>query len=270
MCPSVHCNMLCRLQTSALTSKRLLSSMSEKETESDQWGSGLSFSIPSDDTLAFSEISADFIDGEGTKNTDELGTTTDMTAPSKSFDTQPSPVASNETLELPTSNESPATEATQVTDTKSPNDEPATVEKPLKKAEIVKTHSEKSHKPHRRTPGFGITTTKATEARCQCLKQKSALEKAREELERERVQEERKKRRRLAKAINTEVAKEQTTDEGREKKLANDAKTVAALDGAVQRAKTSEHVVRRSDRSLIIPSCRNRRKKEEAEMIARP
>ena len=245
--------------------------MSEKETESDQWGSGLSFSIPSDDTLAFSEISADFIDGEGTKNTDELGTTTDMTAPSKSFDTQPSPVASNETLELPTSNESPATEATPVTDIKSPNDEPDTVEKPVKKkVEIVKTPPEKSRKVHRRTSRLDITTTKATEARCQCLRQKSALEKAREEVERERIREERKKRRRLAKAINTEIAKEQKTDEACEKKLANDAKTVAALDGAVQRAKTSEHVVRRSDRSLIIPSCRNKRKKEEAEMMARP
>ena len=225
--------------------------MSEhSEPEDDQWGSGLSFSIPSDDTLEFSNSSADFIDSHSVDGF--TGTQTSTRSFGDDF-TQASTEVPNETFEPPKSAPEPE-----------PAPEPKKVETPKPPAPQPEPRREKPQKPLKtKRSRLEAPTTAACEARNRVRRQKSALEAARAEVEKEREREQREKRRRIARALKLELEK---PEEKREKKISDDPKSVEALGNALDRAKASENVVRRSDRGLIIPSCRNKRRREEAEM----
>ena len=223
--------------------------MSEhSEPEDDQWGSGLSFSIPSDDTLVFSNSSPDFIDSQSVD-----GFTGTQTHSFGDDFTQASTETPNETFEPPKSAPEPE-----------PTPAPKKVETP--KVPAPRPEKPEPQKPRGKRCRLEAPTTAACEARNRVRRQKSALEAARAELEKEREREQREKRRRIARALKVELDK---PEEKREKKISDDPKSVEALGNALDRAKASENVVRRSDRGLIIPSCRNKRRREEAEAMGK-
>ena len=233
-------------------------------SSSDSWGSDLHFSIKSDDTLQFTDTNSSSKSEESTRRSSDLEATTDVTTRVKMSEIVPFCDVSSSTV-----NTNQTTHGTCVAKSTTNAKEQKALPKEHMKARSfeVKTGARYKKGQRRREVmkhGFSLLDNRSADRRNQAQRQKRALERAREEIEQQRQEETKRKRKRIARQIGSDIAemRKGCQIEQDHKKLSDNPKSVKALKDALDAAKSSEEVVKRSDRSLIIPSCFNKRNKD--------